>query len=131
MGLCQRKVEDKVMGDLTANFSRDEFYCPCGCGLFNMDMVFIKILQDVRTDIGKRVDITSGSRCVERNRDVGGGDNSTHLYGTAVDIYVMGNQYRYTLVQSLYKHGVTRVYIYRGHVHADIKPVDTPVLGWG
>lgn len=76
------------MGDLTANFSRSEFACKCGCGLDDIDMVLVYELQDMRDFFEKRITVTSGCRCTAYNKKVGGRPRSQHLLGKAADIVV-------------------------------------------
>jgi len=74
-----------VKGDLSENFNRSEFACKCGCGTDTIDAELIRILQDVRDKFGP-IKITSGVRCEEYNRKVGGVKTSQHLKGRAADI---------------------------------------------
>jgi len=73
------------MGDLSENFSREEFACKCQCGSDTVDAELIRILQDVRDKFGP-ITITSGVRCAEYNRNVGGVKTSQHIKGRAADI---------------------------------------------
>lgn len=75
------------MGDISKNFDRSEFECPCGCGFDTVDTELIEFCQSIRTQFG-RVTITSGCRCPEYNAEIGGSKNSQHLYGRAADIVV-------------------------------------------
>lgn len=118
------------MGDLTKNFSREEFECP-DCGQYEMDEDFIDALQRAREKFGDAIHITSGYRCAKRNKAIGGAEMSLHLTGQAADIYVTDNTMRYRLVEALYASGITRIYVYAGHVHADCKPVIHKILGHG
>lgn len=79
------------MGDLSKNFSRHEFACKCGCGLDTVDAALVPVLQDIRDHFNAPVKITSGHRCAEHNRRVGGAARSQHLYGRAADIQVAGH----------------------------------------
>lgn len=76
------------MGDLTENFSRHEFRCPCGCGLDTVDYSLLVELQNFRTWIDMPVIILSGHRCLTHNKKVGGKRNSQHPKGRAADIFV-------------------------------------------
>jgi hypothetical protein len=42
------------------NFSESEFQCRCGCGAADMQPAFMQALQDVRSDFGKPMPVTSG-----------------------------------------------------------------------
>lgn len=53
--------------------------------------------------------ITSGSRSIEKNRQVGGKDDSTHLYGRACDIAAITSRDRFFIVKSLMLAGFTRI----------------------
>ena len=75
------------MGDISKHFSRSEFACKCGCGFDTVDVELIENLQAIRSALGP-VTITSGCRCFEYNKKVGGSANSQHLYGRAADIVV-------------------------------------------
>ena len=78
------------MGDLSANFSRSEFRCKCGCGKYNITPALIKGLQELRDYLGMPIIIGSGTRCPEHNAAVGGTRNSYHVKGYAADIRVDG-----------------------------------------
>lgn len=76
---------------LSAHFERSEFACGCGCGRDTADAELIEVLEWLRAELGsKPVIITSGHRCLEHNRAVGGAPGSQHLHGRAADIVVRG-----------------------------------------
>ena len=50
----------------------------------------LEALQIIRDNLGKPVKITSGYRCPELNKLVGGVSNSSHTKGWAADIQVSG-----------------------------------------
>lgn len=77
------------MGNLTKNFSRKEFACPC-CGKDSINMKLVETVQAIRDAVGAPVIVTSGVRCATRNKDVGGVGNSSHLTGYAADIRTEG-----------------------------------------
>lgn len=73
------------------HFSAKEFSCKCGCGYVYKNDALLAALEDVRQHFGGRpVIINSGCRCRAHNREVGGKENSRHLYGEAADIVVKG-----------------------------------------
>lgn len=75
--------------NVSANFTRSEFKCNCSnCDFDTVDVELVNVLQDVRDHFGKSVTVTSGNRCVEYNKRVGGADNSYHVRGRAADIQV-------------------------------------------
>lgn len=80
------------MGDLTPNLSRSEFACRCGCGFDTVDIGLPAIIQGAadhfahRIDAPVRVEVSGPNRCVQHNKDVGGADDSEHLYARAGDI---------------------------------------------
>jgi len=126
------------MGDLTANLSRHEFACKCGCGFDTVDIALAHILQDTadyfyhaRPPSVQRVSITinSGCRCREHNLDVGGSVNSRHMDGNAADFkikYVMNDGQKmqvhpdkvasYLDTKFKKKYGIGQ---YRGRTHFD------------
>ena len=83
------------MGDLSPHFSRIEFACKCGCGFNSVHPELINMLEQMRMDVNEGIFVTSGCRCPDYNRTVGGVENSAHTRGTAADIrlgYMYGPQ---------------------------------------
>lgn len=108
------------MGDLTANFSKAEFACPC-CDRRTINIQFVVWLQQVRNSYGRPMTITSGIRCPTHNQRVGGSKYSAHLDGLAVDVACADSPDRYDLVASAVKHGARGIGIYTKHIHLDLK----------
>jgi uncharacterized protein YcbK (DUF882 family) len=76
------------MSYVAQHFTRSEFACKCGCGLDSIDAVLVESLQAIRDHFGTPITITSGIRCCDHNKAVGGADYSQHLLGRAADIRV-------------------------------------------
>jgi len=107
------------MGDLTRNFSKWEFQCPC-CGLYNMDLRLVDILQHMRTFYGRRIDVSSGSRCEKHNAAVGGKPNSEHLVGRGVDIVCLDSNTRYLFIKLAMCYNVKRIGVGRDFIHLGV-----------
>lgn len=75
---------------LSDNFHLSEFECHCGCSTTLVDYEHLQNLQRFREIMGAPIRITSGYRCPDHNKAVGGATNSQHLYGNACDITVDG-----------------------------------------
>ena len=86
---------------LTKNFSLEEMYrsdTARRCGIDNkpqteevvenLRALCLEVLQPLRDHLGKPVVVSSGYRCKDLNRNVGGVENSQHLKGEAADIKV-------------------------------------------
>lgn len=67
------------------NFKPRELACKC-CGLFMYDHKTLTNLQKLRDFWKAPLVITSGTRCEDHNKRVGGATNSLHLTGRAFDI---------------------------------------------
>lgn len=134
------------MGDLSKNFSSSEFECP-HCGEVEIDPLLVATLQRIRDKAGTTVVVTSGYRCPEHNKRVGGvierpdkpGSGSQHLYGRAADIYVPGwsNTQLLNVIRTLTvakKIYVGYAYIIKNSnraVHIDVRiPESNTVRGW-
>lgn len=107
------------MGNLTKNFDRKEFQCPC-CGSDGVDLTLVEILQNIRDDLGYPLSISSGYRCLSHNHDVGGVDSSSHTRGLAVDIRCGSGGQRFNLLRLALEHGITRIGVSGSFVHLDI-----------
>ena len=112
------------MGDLSKNFSRHEFGCRC-CGLADINQRLVNALQELRDLAGLPVRISSGYRCPEHNRAIGGAPRSQHLLGTAADISVRGmtpgQMYRLAEDVEAFRNGGIGVYPDKGFVHVDVR----------
>ena len=87
------------MGDLSRNFSRSEFVCPCGCGFGlhakEINLNLVRVLQQLRSYFYQPVHINSGCRCLAYNRSLRGSkgrrlskDTSQHILGKAADFWI-------------------------------------------
>lgn len=66
-------------GWLSEHFHSGEFVCHCGCGRGKPTQELVDMLERFRKACGdKPIRITSGYRCPEHNRDVGGVSRSQH-----------------------------------------------------
>lgn len=109
------------------HFKKEEFTCECGCGLNNVELALVKILDQIREDFNSPLIITSGCRCKSWNAKVGGVQGSKHVHGKAADFYIKGVPVSTTLnyCERLVKKGIIR-YTYTnstnmsGAVHIDI-----------
>ena len=126
------------MGDLSKNFSKLEFQCPCSCGANKISSVLIKKLQKVRDIIGRPIIITSGVRCEFYNASINASMNSSHIpdsygLGQAVDISCTTSKYRYELVQVAQKF-FKRIGIsggsYGGFIHLDVDRSKVQEVMW-
>lgn len=131
-------AQDGIAGQITTNardskfswndikhFKKSEFTCKCGCGMNNINLKLVKILEEIRNHFGQAVVITSGCRCKKHNADVGGVQGSRHVLGKASDIYVKGvststllaytkslvaqNKLRYTYTNNKNMNGVVHI----------------------
>lgn len=97
--------------------------CPC-CGLLNMDMKFMSMLDEARREAGVPFKITSGCRCIKHNMDVGGAKSSSHVTSLtdacqAVDIVCRNNRSRFHITSALIAVGFTRMGIASTFIHVD------------
>jgi hypothetical protein len=82
------KDNQKITWDTIKYFKEGEFTCQCGCGLNNINLKLVVVLDKIRAHFGSAVIITSGCRCRKHNEEVGGVPESRHISGKAADFYV-------------------------------------------
>lgn len=104
-------------------FNRSEFKCKCGkCDHVAVDYELLNVLNEFREWIKKPVIITSGNRCPEYNKAIGGAKNSKHMYSIAADIQVKGVNpteiYEYFNMRYPDKYGLG---LYSSWVHIDVR----------
>jgi len=110
------------MTKLSKNFDSSEFLCPCGqCEAKRISPTLISKLQMLRDLVGEPIRITSGYRCEQYNKSVGGSVNSPHLTGEGADLQVRGMT-PFTLAILADRIKYIRIGIYPTHLHIDIKP---------
>jgi zinc D-Ala-D-Ala carboxypeptidase len=115
-----REKEEKVVREkLSKNFYRDEFACKCGCGDDKIDKKLVSLLQEVRSEFGYPMRLTSSKRCAKHNKAVGGVEHSAHLYGFASDIYCKDVHLRYRLLPILFSK-FKRLGVYSDFIHVDV-----------
>lgn len=76
-------------------FTRDEFKCKCGgkyCKGYphEPDERMVRIVNQLRKNLGAPITIVSGLRCKTWNAIQNGHAQSQHMYGEAADIYARG-----------------------------------------
>ena len=123
----------KSLGDLSTNFWKWEFRCPCkkcrrkkvrvsSLLLFKLEMMITII--DRGLDFHKPVTVLSGNRCEEENKRIGGFPGSEHIPapdGEAADIKVNGiTPIKLGLIAE--KVGGLRIGIAKWGIHVDVKP---------
>ena len=111
---------------VSANFSRDEFACKCGCGFDVVDVKLVKILQDIRSYFGIAITINSACRCISHNHTVSGSTKSQHRLGKAADIVMEGisPQRVHLYLNSKYPQSLG-LGLYESFVHVDVRSEHT------
>lgn len=75
-------------------FKREEFRCKCGkyCDGFPVEPSekLVRMADRVRGHFGVPADVSSGIRCEQHNRNVGGVAHSRHMSGLAMDVRFRG-----------------------------------------
>lgn len=95
----------------------------------NMQCSTVGMLDEARHRLGRPIKITSAFRTPERNKAVGGVQNSAHLGGWAVDIHAPTLQEKRDLLRVLYQVGFRRFGIMATAIHADNDP-EKPQAVW-
>ena len=82
----------KEHGDiqLSEHLKVREFACKDGSDKILIDDALVDVLQAIRDEINKPINITSGYRNEAYNKKIGGASQSQHLYGKAADITARG-----------------------------------------
>jgi len=118
----------KSFGDLSTNFWKYEFRCPCNkCRRkkVRVSQLLTFKLEMLRIALGnKPVIILSGNRCPEENEKVGGHPNSAHVpkpIGEGADVKIKGVK-PIDIGLAAEKIGGLRIGIAKWGVHLDIRP---------
>lgn len=112
------------------DFTEEEFSCGCGCGSNDMDDSLLIRLQSGRTLAGIPFIISSGYRCEEHNKEVGGKWDSSHLSGFAVDIAYPNSYDMLVILRAVLDIGFQRVGIGKDFIHVDNDPFKPGDIMW-
>lgn len=106
------------------HFKMSEFTCKCGCKSCKMDSKFLQMIDNAREYARTFFVVTSGYRCKEHNKHVGGSATSSHQYGYAADIKYTNELQLVHIIFGLTKAGFTRIGINmsKKFVHVDNDP---------
>ena len=80
---------------ITPNFSKSEMACRCGCGIYEMDDEFMRMLQELRNEMNGPLRVTSARKCDCHNDAVSSAKNEkngVHTLGQASDILIFGER---------------------------------------
>ena len=80
---------------LTPNSSKSEMSCRCGCGVYEMDDEFMRMLQELRNQMNGPLRVTSARRYDSHNDDFSTAKNKkngVHTLGQSSDILISGER---------------------------------------
>tara|TARA_Y100000401_G_scaffold5806_1_gene3965 strand:+ start:7822 stop:8403 length:582 start_codon:yes stop_codon:yes gene_type:complete len=98
----------------------------------NMDMDFVRKLDEARELANTPFKITSGYRTPKHNTAVGGSITSSHMNipCNACDIAIKDSSTRYKIINSLLKVGINRIGIGKNFIHCDTDKNKSPNVIW-
>jgi hypothetical protein len=108
-------------------FSMDEIRCKCGCEGVIVDPDFLDIMNLIREDFGKPIEVNRWYSCPEHDKEVGGKGN--HPSGKAGDFRCVHSLTRHRLIELANKYGIPRIGVGKTFLHFDIvETAPTPRL---
>lgn len=120
------KLVPAELWDRVRYFRKEEFRCRCGgryCDGYPapVDGTLLVLADRVRGHFGAAAPVSSGLRCPEHNRAVGGASASRHLSGKAMDFRIRGKDSGTVLEYVLEQPEVRYAYAIDGqYVHMDV-----------
>ena len=113
------------------HFDIKDFYCKCGREHEQIVDERLVLLLDIARGYAEiPFIVSSGYRCEEHNRDIGGVSDSAHLKGKAADIKVEGSRSRFLILRSLIRVGFKRIGVYDTYIHVDIDESKSTKVVW-
>jgi len=106
----------------------NRFACSC-CGENLIDPRIVGLVEQIEATAGK-LKVTSGYRCENQNRKVGGAKRSAHTLGLAVDVLCRHSRPRFHIVKTALNLGIHRIGIGNTFVHLDIDRSKDPEVVW-
>lgn len=102
------------------NFFLSEFQCKCNsCDFVMLQVELLMAIQSARSELGKPIIINSGYRCKQHNKEIGGVENSNHIFGDAVDVALpeVGKDELIAILKKHFKY--VKIYEGKNFVHCD------------
>ena len=96
---------------------KDKTTCPC-CGEGRVDRILLSVV-DIIVELFGACRISSGYRCRKHNKEVGGSENSAHLYECAVDLVFESDKSKLAAYKVLNKVWDGGLGLYNTHIHLD------------
>lgn len=121
MILNQQLSKNFTLYELIRSATADRLHInnePASDVITNLKTLCQQVLQPARDEYGKPMFITSGYRCKQLNKAVGGVYNSYHLFGQAADIMVTGQEDGEKLAIILNKQPLTDLVLVERHKHS-------------
>jgi len=125
-----------INGIESPHFKVSEFACQCGGGLANPNPRLVRMLNQARVRAAMPFVLTSGSRCLNHNKDIGSKDTSSHVlkgddgFTDAVDIRTLTSGQRFAILGALLEAGFKRVGVGKDFVHADVDVYKADEVMW-
>lgn len=115
-------IPHKAAGQkLSAHFNEDEFACK-HCGTVRVNMKLVNKLEVLRSMCGGNpITVTSGYRCMDHNKAVGGAPLSQHVPGSAADIIISNTPVNVVPAKAI-EAKFTGVGQYATFTHVDVRP---------
>ena len=107
-------------------FKVSDFACQ-ETGENEMDLEFIRKLDELRSACGWPFIVTSGYRSVQHSLEVKKERPGTHTQGIAADIKVVGGEQRRDIIKKAFYMGFNGIGVAKTFVHVDTRTT-TPVL---
>jgi len=124
------------MGDLSDNFSSEEFRCKCGCGICNVSATLLTALERLRHQLGRPIHINSGCRCPPHNQAMGGVADSAHVTTEtepceAADIKTTSGHETFAMLDQIFLYNLfNRIGIGKTLLHVDVDVTKPPQTVW-
>ena len=98
----------------------------------NMDLDFLRKLDEAREIVGIPFKVNSGYRSVNYNKKVGGVSNSSHIKipCCAADIHANTSRDRFLIMSAAIKVGINRIGIGKNFIHLDTDKTKSQDVTW-
>ena len=111
-------------------FSPDELKCKCGCGLNNFKPFLLRVVNQIRHNLGKPLIRKSACRCIPHNLEEGGTDTSDHLTGEGIDLKAIHSHTRFIILETAFMLEIRRIGLAKTYIHLGINKLNPQEVFW-
>lgn len=111
-------------------FPKIELICKCGCGLYNFSPFLLRVINQIRHNLGRSLIAKSACRCIPHNLEEGGTPLSDHLTGEGIDLKAIHSHTRFIILETAFMLEIRRIGLATTYIHLGVNKANPQEVFW-